>query len=111
MRFGLVLGMLFTTGLWLAPVTHDQARYVVVNGQRLAQDEIFRFERALCGEIDDGRYWLDWGTGAFGLEGFAAPSGRVGAACGSTTARPASSTVQRSRISASNSGGLTSGAA
>ena len=58
-----------------------QTRFVVVNGQRLTDDEIAYFDRIQCARIPNGRYWLNTTTGAWGYQGIPAVQGYLGAAC------------------------------
>lgn len=64
----------------VATAAAAQARYVVVNGQRLSSPQIAQLERLSCAEIPDGRYWLNAATGAWGYAG-GPQQGWVGDAC------------------------------
>ncbi len=55
-------------------------RYVVVNGQVLAETTVERLERLGCVSIPSGRYWL-LKDGSWGYEGDLARRGRLGDNC------------------------------
>jgi hypothetical protein len=44
-------------------------RDIIVNGRRLSPEQIAELEKAHCGPIPDGRYWLDLSSGAWGFVG------------------------------------------
>lgn len=67
-------------GLGLAGTADAQARFVVVNGQRMSVAQMAALDRAACARVPDGRYWIDMRTGVWGYEG-GPPQGRVGDAC------------------------------
>ena len=65
LRILLLLALVWVTGIsegWA------QARHVVVNGQRLAPGELAQLDRASCLRVPNGRYWIDWRSGAWGYE-------------------------------------------
>jgi hypothetical protein len=46
------------------------ARSIHVNGQRMGPAEIAALDHLNCGEaVPSGRYWVNWGTRAWGYEG------------------------------------------
>ena len=45
-----------------------QARYVVVNGQRMGPVQLQRLDRASCSRVPNGRYWLNLRSGVWGYE-------------------------------------------
>jgi hypothetical protein len=55
-------------------------RYVVVNGDRLGDSEIMRYEMQ-CGSIADGEYWVNPSTGVWGYEGDPTPQGGLSGNC------------------------------
>lgn len=57
-----------------------QARYVVVNGQRMGPAQLQRLDRASCSRVPNGRYWLNLRSGVWGYEG-GPPQGRMGENC------------------------------
>jgi hypothetical protein len=64
-----------------------QARWVVVNGQRLDDAQIAELARRNCRDIPDGAYWLDTRTGAWGYAGNPQVQGAFGEACGGGAGR------------------------
>lgn len=65
-----------------------QTRWVFVNGQRLDDAQVARFDRVQCTPIPDGRYWLNTRTGAWGYAGNPAVQGFLGDPCRAPAARP-----------------------
>jgi len=63
-------------------------RFVVVNGERLSQDDIFTLERLHCGPIANGHYWLNFDTGIWGYAGNPAPQGHITDNCHRAERRP-----------------------
>lgn len=63
-------------------------RYVVVNGQRLSIPEIQYLEKAHCGPVPNGRYWINLQTGMWGYERNPRPQGYVGDNCHNPQRRP-----------------------
>ncbi len=62
-------GVGLATGLVLGGLLSGEAqaeRYVIVNGQRMSNDEILVLERIRCGPIPNGSYWLDYDSGLWG---------------------------------------------
>jgi len=56
--------------IFLFNTAHAFGRYVIVNGQMMGPAEIAYLTSCADGEyIPDGRYWLDYNTGAWGYEG------------------------------------------
>jgi hypothetical protein len=68
--------------------TASAERFVVVNGQRLSQEDIFGLERWHCGPIANGRYWLDLGSGIWGYAGNPVPQGHIADNCSRAQRRP-----------------------
>jgi hypothetical protein len=58
-----------------------QTRFVVVNGQRLNDQQIATLDRVQCAHIPNGRYWLNTATGAWGYAGNRVIQGYLGANC------------------------------
>ena len=67
-------------------VSQAQARYVVVNGQRMGPAQLQRLDRASCSRVPNGRYWLNLRSGVWGYEG-GPPQGRMGENCPGSDAR------------------------
>ena len=63
-------------------------RYVVVNGQRQTQQQIFELERARCGPLPNGHYWLNYRNGIWGYEGNPQPQGHIADNCRRPGRRP-----------------------
>jgi hypothetical protein len=63
-------------------------RYVVVNAQRLSMQEIAQLERAHCGPVPNGHYWLDYQTGMWGYAGDGRAQGHISDNCYSPERRP-----------------------
>ena len=66
--------------LGASPASRAQARYVVVNGQRMSAVDLQQLDRASCTRVPNGRYWLNIRTGVWGYEG-GPPQGRMGEHC------------------------------
>lgn len=77
----LLIAALFVAGL-AAGSAEAQTRFVVVNGQRLNDQQIAYFDRVQCVRIPNGRYWLNTATGAWGYAGVPVVQGYLGGACG-----------------------------
>lgn len=45
------------------------ARYVVVNGQRVTDEELAWLDQVSCSVVPDGQYWIDMRTGVWGYPG------------------------------------------
>jgi hypothetical protein len=65
----------------LAFSAHAQTRVVVVNNQRLNDEQIARFDVIQCTRIPNGFYWLNTITGAWGYAGNPAIQGYLGSNC------------------------------
>lgn len=76
----LLVAVLLLAGLAAGSVD-AQTRFVVVNGQRLNDDQIVFFDRIQCTRIPNGRYWLNTVTGAWGYAGIPVTRGYLGALC------------------------------
>jgi len=76
----LVAALLLVAGF--AGAADAQTRFVVVNGQRLDDQQIAYFDRVQCVRIPNGRYWLNTMTGAWGYQGIPVIQGYLGGACG-----------------------------
>lgn len=63
-------------------------RYVVVNGQRQMQQQIFALERAHCGPFPNGHYWLNYRNGIWGYAGNPRPKGHIADNCRNPGRRP-----------------------
>ncbi|TVZ38799.1 hypothetical protein P886_3181 [Alteromonadaceae bacterium 2753L.S.0a.02] len=64
-------------------------RYVVVNGQLMAPEQIAFLEQMACGRVPNGRYWLNLNTGVWGYEGDPTPRGQLTGNCyGNTQRKP-----------------------
>jgi hypothetical protein len=63
-------------------------RYVVVNNQRLTQNEISQLEGWHCGPIPNGRYWLNINTGIWGYSGNPRAQGHIADNCRNPGPRP-----------------------
>lgn len=63
-------------------------RYVVVNGQRQTQQQIFALERAHCGPFPNGHYWLNYRNGIWGYAGNPRPQGHIADNCRTPGRRP-----------------------
>lgn len=59
-----------------ATIIHAE-RFVIVNGQRLNNEQIYNLEQIHCGPIGNGNYWLDINTGLWGYAGNSAPQGYI----------------------------------
>ncbi|MCB1959755.1 MAG: hypothetical protein KDE68_04390 [Rhodocyclaceae bacterium] len=64
----------------MTPVAWARARLVEVNGVRLAPAALQQLDRAACQRVPDGRYWIDWRSGAWGYRG-GPQRGWVGEGC------------------------------
>lgn len=58
-----------------------QTRMVIVNGVRLSDAQIARFDRQQCAHIPNGAYWVDPRSGRWGYQGNPAVQGIVGDGC------------------------------
>jgi hypothetical protein len=76
-----VVALLLVAGTF-AGSAQAQTRFVVLNGQRLTDQQIEFFDRVQCARIPNGKYWLNTMTGAWGYEGLPIIQGYLGAACG-----------------------------
>jgi hypothetical protein len=66
---GRTLGLTLAAALWIAPLAQAAERFVVINGARMAAQDLLILD-TLAGEpVPDGRYWLDTTSGAWGYEG------------------------------------------
>lgn len=63
-------------------------RYIVVNGQRMSQDQIAYLEQLRCGPIPNGHYWLDVRSGIWGYTGNPRPQGHITDNCYRRERRP-----------------------
>jgi hypothetical protein len=63
-------------------------RYVLVNGERMSIPQIQALERARCGPIPNGNYWLDYRSGIWGYAGNPRPQGHIADNCRSPGRRP-----------------------
>ena len=63
-------------------------RHVVVNGQRQTQQQIFALERARCGPLPNGHYWLNYRNGIWGYAGNPRPQGHIADNCRRPGRRP-----------------------
>jgi hypothetical protein len=70
------------------PTRAHAERYVLVNGQRMSIPQIQALERAHCGPIPNGNYWLDYRTGIWGFAGNPRPQGHIADNCSSPGRRP-----------------------
>lgn len=71
------------TGIALALSTtcvHAE-RLVIVNGQRLAPEQIQYLDQIHCGPVANGNYWLDVNTGLWGYAGSPMPQGYISDNC------------------------------
>jgi hypothetical protein len=74
------LAVLLTATL-LASAAQAQTRLVIVNGQRLNDEQVAYFDRVQCARIPNGRYWLNTTTGAWGYAGNPIIQGYLGGGC------------------------------
>lgn len=58
-----------------------QSYWVVVNGERLSDNQVAALSRANCTDIPNGAYWLNTQTGAWGYAGNPQVQGVVGDGC------------------------------
>jgi hypothetical protein len=58
-----------------------QSRNVLVNGQRMTDQQVQFLTQRACTEIPDGAYWLNMQTGAWGYVGNPQVQGVLGDAC------------------------------
>src|SRR5262245_66609171 len=70
------------------PLKAHAERYVLVNGERMSIPQIQALERARCGPIPNGSYWLDYRTGIWGYAGNPRPQGHIAENCYSPGRRP-----------------------
>lgn len=63
-------------------------RYVIVNGQRQTQSQIAVLERARCGPVPNGHYWLNYRNGIWGYAGNPVPQGHIADNCRNPGRRP-----------------------
>jgi hypothetical protein len=63
------------------PMPAHAERYVIVNGERLSIPQIQALERARCGPIPNGNYWLDYRSGVWGYARNPQPQGHVSDNC------------------------------
>lgn len=63
-------------------------RYVVVNGQRQTHEQILALERAHCGPVPNGHYWLNYRNGIWGYAGNPRPQGHIADHCRNPNRRP-----------------------
>jgi hypothetical protein len=80
--FGVMVVLWFVAG-----VAHAE-RYVVVNGQRLSQGDIFYFEQLRCGPIANGNYVYDQRTGMWAYPGDRQWRGHISDNCRNPEPRP-----------------------
>ena len=57
-----------------ATISHAE-RFVIVNGERLNDEQIYTLEQIHCGPVPNGNYWLDLNTGLWGYAGNPMPQG------------------------------------
>jgi len=76
------LAVLLTTSFF-SGIAGAQTRFVVVNGQRLNDEQVAYLDRVQCARIPNGSYWLNLNTGAWGYAGNPFVQGYLGAACNS----------------------------
>jgi hypothetical protein len=50
---------------------------VIVNGELLSPEQVAELERAHCGPVPDGDYWLDVSTGVWGYAGDPSAQGNL----------------------------------
>jgi hypothetical protein len=63
-------------------------RYVVVNNQRLNNEQILSLEQLHCGPIANGHYWLNVNTGIWGYAANPNPQGHIKDNCYQPQGRP-----------------------
>ncbi len=56
-------------------------RFVMINGQRLNNQQLYGLDRAHCGPVANGNYWLDYNTGIWGYAGNTTPQGHIADNC------------------------------
>ena len=78
--FVLALALAATTAIG-TPSAQAQSRWVFVNGQRMSDAQVLQLSQLQCSFIPNGRYWVDWRSGAWGLTGHPARLGLLGEAC------------------------------
>jgi len=87
-------------GVLLASNSFAQSRLVVVNGQRMSDQQIQQLEYFACTPIPNGWYWLNLNNGAWGYVGNWQVQGYFGDQCG----RPNNAQANRQRKSLSERG-------
>jgi len=73
----IILGLVLVLN---AAISHAE-RFVVINGQRLNNQQLYNLEQIHCGPIANGSYWLDHDTGLWGYAGNRAPQGYIADNC------------------------------
>jgi len=63
-------------------------RFLIVNGQRLNNQQISYLEQIHCGPIPNGSYWLNFNSGLWGYAGNPAPQGYITDNCNRSQQRP-----------------------
>jgi len=86
--------------LSMATSAYAQTRLVVVNGQRMSDQQIRQLEYFACTPIPNGWYWLNLNNGAWGYVGNWQVQGYFGDQCG----RPNNAQASRQRKSLSERG-------
>ena len=72
----IAMASMFSTGVALA-----QTRWVVVNGQRMSDQQIAQLEHFHCAQIPNGWYWVNLVNGAWGYVGSWQVHGYFGDQC------------------------------
>jgi hypothetical protein len=62
-------------------LSQAQPRIVIVNGQRLNDQQLEQLDRRNCAEVPSGRYWIDDRSGKWGYADDARARGVLGGAC------------------------------
>lgn len=81
-----------------AATAHAQSRWVFVNGERMTDAQVMQLARIQCGFIPNGRYWVDWRSGAWGLAGNPARLGWLSEACRAGQGQHRPSLSERGRL-------------
>ncbi len=61
-------------------------RNVWVNGQRMSSQQLSQLDRAHCGQVPNGSYWLNLRTGVWGYWNNPRPQGHIADTCGRRSA-------------------------
>ena len=72
-KIQIILGLVL---VFNTTISHAE-RFVIINGQRLDNQQLYSLQQTHCGPIADGNYWLNYNTGLWGYAGNSTPQGYI----------------------------------